>query len=419
MACGIPDLKGDRDIQLEGQRLGFALSWEAVEGEEVDLDLQGIAFDGGGKLLDAVYYNNKKALDKALVHAGDDEVAEDATFQEVIWVHTRKLPTEVELIIFVIACPRGGQISQARSGKFHILQDSSDHEVGAFPLEDLNGQAAVLGGMNLQGAEWKYSHTESVATEGMHFIDILEPLIGDFVRSVMPQSPKVIKANFAMEKGSVVDLPASGLKSCQAGLGWDTAKGEVDLDVSAVMIGQDGKYIDAVYYNEPIKKGIQHSGDSLTGAGGGDDETINVNFSGVSVEVQQIIFVINCYTAGKNFSMVADPYCRLIMGNGDEYCRYQLAEAGKQQGLIMARLFRVPGTGRWGFQALGIPCRGRCIKEPECMDAIVVQAKKSPLEMSATAGMPMAGDDEMLVIAPHKNEIEQQSDGRPACCTTM
>lgn len=374
-------------MALQGAKFGFALSWDQVPGSAADLDLQGVIFDGSGKLLDAVYYNNMKALGKCVTHSGDETTGERSGFDEVIWVHAGRLPPEVTLVVLVAACFRGGMIRNAVNGKFHILEDQVDKQVGVFGLEGMQGQAVLLGGLVRAAGGWSFRPGNVVVSAGEHFIDLLEPVIGNFVRSIIPAAPRRIKAAFAMEKGSVVDLPAhDAQQSCMAGLGWDTSMGQVDLDVSAVMLDQECRFVDAVFFAEPEKQGIKHSGDNLTGDGSGDDETIVIQFNAVPAHVVQIFFVINIYTAGKTFAQVANPYCRLVLGAGEEFCRYQLSEAGHEQGLVMARLFRLPGTARWGFQAIGMPCGGRTIKEPSCMNIVLQQARRSPAELAMTDG---------------------------------
>jgi len=108
---------------------------------------------------------------------------------------------------------------------------------------------------------------------------------------------------------------------------------------------------------------VQHSGDNLTGAGSGDDETITVNLERIQGNIHQIFFVINIYTAGRSFAQVANPYCRLLTADGEEFCNYKLREAGREQGLMMARMFKEPGGVRWGFQAVGMPCKGNMWKD--------------------------------------------------------
>merc|ERR1712113_33903 len=94
---------------------------------------------------------------------------------------------------------------------------------------------------------WGMQIIDKPAQEGRHFIDILEPTLGNLIREVIPGAPKRQKVAFAMEKGSVVDLPeSSSIEQIAAGLGWDIAESagdDVDLDVSAIFFSKAGKEI--------------------------------------------------------------------------------------------------------------------------------------------------------------------------------
>jgi len=114
---------------------------------------------------------------------------------------------------------------------------------------------------------------------------------------------------------------------------------------------------------ECVEHGIVHSGDNLTGDGDGDDEEIRAALTSIGPIVNQVVFVINIYTAGRTFRQVANPYCRVVDQNsGSELCRYSLTDAGNENGLLIAKIKREQG-GRWGFHALGLPCRGRTYKD--------------------------------------------------------
>merc|ERR1711920_946423 len=107
-----------------------------------------------------------------------------------------------------------------------------------------------------------------------------------------------------------------------------------------------------------------------------------MDLQGLAAEVEQIFFVINIYTKGRTFAQVANPYCRIFSAQGDELCRYQLREAGNEQALIMARLFREPGDCRWGFQAIGQPCRGQTYKDS--LPAVAEYARTRPQDLAMT-----------------------------------
>jgi len=355
----------------------------------VDLDLQGIAFSNAGKLIDAVYFNNLKALRGALTHSGDEITGAKQGFDEMIWVHFPRLAAEVHLICFVVSCYRGGSLRDARNGKLHLLEDVLGHEVGKFNLTQANGRSVMVGGVYRGAGGWTFRMVEE-AVNGQHFIDILEPTIGNFVRQLIPSAPRRIKAAFAMEKGSVVDLPRSNeIQQTVAGLGWDTTMGEVDIDVSAVLLDRNVQELECVFFGNEETQGIKHSGDNLTGHGSGDDETITIDLQALHPAVDQIVFVVNIYSKGTSFAQVANPYCRLVNAGGEEFCRYQLKEAGNEQALIMARLFRPPGGIRWSFQAIGAPCKGQTYKDS--MPAVIKYARAKPSDLAATRSLSAFG----------------------------
>ena len=93
-----------------------------------------------------------------------------------------------------------------------------------------------------------------------------------------------------LSKGERVNLSkeSPGLTQAGIGLGWDintTDTGSAfDLDASVFMLGNNGK-IPAeqyfVFYNNLTSPdgSVQHSGDSRTGEGSGDDELIQIDLS--------------------------------------------------------------------------------------------------------------------------------------------
>jgi tellurium resistance protein TerZ len=281
------------------------------------------------------------------------------------------------------------------------------------------------------GDGWRFQLVQGVAQDGRHFMDILEPTIGDFVRSQIPGAPQRLKAAFAMEKGSVVDLPqSSAMPRVVAGLGWDVNSGgsSIDLDVSAVLYDVNSpQQVDCVFFGNLEACGLTHSGDNLTGEGDGDDEQLSVNFEKVPAKVTQIIFVVNIYTRGVTFQSVRNPYCRIFNEAGEELARYQLTEAGNQSGLIVARMFRASGGDRWGFQAVGSPCRGNTWKDsvqdlralrqtdPRALQGSCVQGGAAP----STGSEPFSNSSPGP--APVGSEPAPQLGTKPQsqCCSVM
>eukprot|EP00747_Dinoflagellata_sp_TGD_P169030 gnl/TRDRNA2_/TRDRNA2_196868_c0_seq1.p1 gnl/TRDRNA2_/TRDRNA2_196868_c0~~gnl/TRDRNA2_/TRDRNA2_196868_c0_seq1.p1 ORF type:complete len:461 (+),score=71.51 gnl/TRDRNA2_/TRDRNA2_196868_c0_seq1:89-1471(+) len=383
---------GSEDFPVRCSKFGIALSWDVAPGRHMDVDLQAVAFDYTGKLIDAVYYNNLKALGRGMTHSGDETTGVKGGFDEAVWIHFSRLPETVSLFAFVVACYSGGALRDAANGMFHVLEENNEGEVGHFRLEESTKQVDLVGAL-LRGSDgsWTFRLIEEPAQAGQHFIDILEPTIGNFVRRVIPGAPRRLKAAFAMEKGSVVDLPRTNIiRNVKACLGWDTTKGECDLDVSAVLLNRHGALISTVFFGNEEEKGVRHSGDNLTGQGEGDDEIICVDLEALPHDVGQVFFLINIYTNGRSFADVANPYCRIVTADGDEFCRYLLQEAGRERGLIVARLLREPGDSRWGFQAIGVPCPGMTWKDS--MSSLLPYAQKRPQDLQLTRSFSSVAD---------------------------
>ncbi|MBO1268284.1 TerD family protein [Arthrobacter cavernae] len=180
----------------------------------------------------------------------------------------------------------------------------------------------------------------------------------------------------SLQKGQSLSLTkqnGESLTNVRMGLGWDSAvpakKGffggtktvEIDLDASAILFDGNKQPLDVVFFNQLASKdgSVRHTGDNLSGAGDGDDETLMVNLAGVSPAVEHIVFVITSYTQ-QTFDMVQNAFCRVIddsVPGSPEVARYKLAESGRTTGMIMAKLSR--SGGAWTFQAIGTPANGR------------------------------------------------------------
>jgi tellurium resistance protein TerZ len=107
---------------------------------------------------------------------------------------------------------------------------------------------------------------------------------------------------------------------------------------------------------------VQHTGDNLTGAGEGDDETILVDLTRLSPAIGQIVFVVNSFT-GQDFSQVENACCRLVdRTTGDELARYVLSGSGRHNAQIMAKVARGEGGG-WTMTAIGAVASGRTFQE--------------------------------------------------------
>jgi tellurium resistance protein TerZ len=178
-----------------------------------------------------------------------------------------------------------------------------------------------------------------------------------------------------MTKGQKVSLAKRGggtLTLVRMGLGWDAVKKRglfgskaqsIDLDASALLFDATGNLVDAVWFRQLRSKdgAVQHTGDNLTGAGEGDDESIIVDLTRLSPGTTQIVFTVNSFT-GQDFSQIENAFCRLVdETTNEELARYGLSGSGRHNAQIMAKVSR--DGGGWSMTAIGATASGRTFQD--------------------------------------------------------
>jgi tellurium resistance protein TerZ len=180
----------------------------------------------------------------------------------------------------------------------------------------------------------------------------------------------------SLSKGQKVSLAkrdGGTLTRVRMGLGWDAVQKKglfgglknqsIDLDASALLFDTSGNLVDQVWFRQLKSKdgAVQHTGDNLTGAGDGDDESVRVDLSALPATVSTIVFTVNSFT-GQDFSQIENAFCRLIdESNGSEVARFDLSGSGRHNAQIMAKVSR-DGAG-WSMTALGVPASGRTFRD--------------------------------------------------------
>lgn len=167
-----------------------------------------------------------------------------------------------------------------------------------------------------------------------------------------------------LQKNDILDLTKRnpGLKKVTLGAGWDISNGGVDfdIDIAAFMLDSNNKFntvSNIIFFNNKQGQGISLSGDNRTGAGEGDDETINIDLDAISPVIQKIVFVVTIHEAQarrQTFGMVNNSYVRLLdtANNNRELCRFNLKDDGSTAtSVLFAELYR--DMGEWQFKAVG------------------------------------------------------------------
>ena len=148
------------------------------------------------------------------------------------------------------------------------------------------------------------------------------------------------------------------------GLGWDeraTDGASFDLDASAFLLTASGKVRgdhDFIFYNQLKSQdgSVEHTGDNRSGQGDGDDESLVVDLSKVSPEIEKIAITVTIHDAqsrGQNFGQIANAFIRVVnQDSGIEIVRFDLAEDySTETAMVFGEGYR--HNGEWKFRAVG------------------------------------------------------------------
>lgn len=157
----------------------------------------------------------------------------------------------------------------------------------------------------------------------------------------------------------------SSVQKFVVGMGWDTNETDsgqdFDLDASAFLLDARGKVISdkhMVFYNNlSSPEGcVEHTGDNLTGAGDGDDESIKVDLSKLPSNCDSITFVVTIHDAEsrrQNFGQVRNAFVRIYHPTTrEEILKYDLGEDFSIETAVeFGSLYKKDGA--WKFKAIG------------------------------------------------------------------
>lgn len=170
----------------------------------------------------------------------------------------------------------------------------------------------------------------------------------------------------SLSKGGNLSLTKTdpNLVRILVGLGWDersTDGASFDLDASAFLLGASGKVRgdhDFIFYNQlrSADGAIEHTGDNRSGQGDGDDESLLVNLSQISPEIDKVAITVTIHDAAarnQNFGQIANAFIRIVnQDNGIEIVRFDLAEDySTETAMVFGELYR--HSGEWKFRAVG------------------------------------------------------------------
>ncbi|MFJ4579922.1 TerD family protein [Streptomyces echinatus] len=366
----------------------------------VRLDVSGLLLTGDGKVRsddDFIFYNQPTGPGVTYRSGG-------GTAPDAVTVDTAAVPPDIEKIVVTASPDAAGQTFQGIEPTATIRDADGGAVLGSFTPPQLGTETAlVVVEIYRRGGQWKaravgQGYANGLAGIATDFgVTVEEPAAAPAAPAAPPQpaaappqpaaapprpsappqpaapAPGAGKINLdkgrvSLQKNQTVSLVKGGrplLSQVRMGLGWEPAfRGkDIDLDASVIAYGPQRNHIDSCYFGKLtiLNGAVKHSGDNLTGEGGGDDEVIVVDLGRLPQDVTGLVFTVNSFS-GQKFTEVAKAYCRLVdAATDEELVRFDLTGAQPQTGVMMAKLVR-QFSGEWDMTAVGEFVKARTVR---------------------------------------------------------
>ncbi|MFI2762492.1 TerD family protein [Streptomyces echinatus] len=373
----------------------------------VRLDVSGLLLTGDGKVRsddDFIFYNQPTGPGVTYRSGG-------GTAPDAVTVDTAAVPPDIEKIVVTASPDATGQTFQGIEPTATIRDADGGAVLGSFTPPQLGTETAlVVVEIYRRGGQWKaravgQGYANGLAGIATDFgVTVEEPAAAPAAPAAPPQpaaappqpaaappqpaaapprpsappqpaapAPGAGKINLdkgrvSLQKNQTVSLVKGGrplLSQVRMGLGWEPAfRGkDIDLDASVIAYGPQRNHIDSCYFGKLtiLNGAVKHSGDNLTGEGGGDDEVIVVDLGRLPQDVTGLVFTVNSFS-GQKFTEVAKAYCRLVdAATDEELVRFDLTGAQPQTGVMMAKLVR-QFSSEWDMTAVGEFVKARTVR---------------------------------------------------------
>lgn len=377
----------------------------------VRLDVSGLLLTADGKVRsddDFIFFNQPAGPGVTYQSGG-------GTTPDKITVDTSSVPAGIEKIVVTASPDAAGQSFQGIEPTATIRNADDGSVLATFTPPQLGGETAlVIVEVYLRNGAWKaravgqgYSNgLAGIATDFGVSVEepaapaapapaapmappsgapvqgppppVADPRVAAPAAPAAPPAPaapapgagkiNLDKGRVSLQKNQTVSLVKGGkplLSQVKMGLGWEPAfRGkDIDLDASVIAYGPQRNHVDSCYFGKLsiVNGAIKHSGDNLTGEGGGDDEVIVVDLGRLPQDVTGLVFTVNSFS-GQKFTQVAKAYCRLLdAATGEELVRFDLTNAEAQTGVMMAKLIK-QFTGEWEMTAMGDFVKSRTVR---------------------------------------------------------
>lgn len=351
----------------ECRKIHCGLRWDPNKSVHatVDLDLAYATFDEYGRFMGCVTGKGGNSGDDtgSIYHSGDDADGAESGDDERVTLDLFGIPKKIHYIFLIAEISSDHCFGDVQNPLIRIVKAAQNEEMMNLPLDGddgLKARSMVYARLDRQGGGWSLNLLARF-NEGLTLPN-WEDVLPDFLPPEAAEKRGSANLPPVPRKGESVPLAYTkqGRQRVICGASWDIreAQYQIDVDLTCILYNADGEYVDDVS-SESIRNidqsgAVYHSGDDVTGAGGGDDETVSLELAKLPDYVTHAVFVIDMKTDNR-LHEINNPTLRIAdsMTNEDQLFVTVDQSDKAANAYIFARIYK--GGNGWALHYIGKP----------------------------------------------------------------
>ena len=329
-----PEPEGKMLTYTDCRKIHCGLRWDPVDmtggaANVADLDLRYVLYDEYGRFIDSVSGKDGMTTDNTgnIYHSGDDADGVEDGDDERITIDLFGTPKSIHYIFLISEISSHHNFGNITNPFIRIVKAAQNQQIAQSDLASLDGaesKAHLFMRLDRQVGGWKLVKLNKFIDGGE--IPNWEEFLIDFLPAIAFQKKEQANLPPTPKKGEIVKLGYSpeGRQRVVCGVSWDLRPGgidnQVDVDVTCIMFDNSGDCV-ADVSSEASRAidesgAVYHSGDEVTGDGGGDDEFISVELARLPENIVDLVFFIDMKTDHK-LADIRNPTIRIADGKTD------------------------------------------------------------------------------------------------------
>lgn len=130
-------------VQKKSGFLG-ALFGSSGGGGSIDLDASVIMLDSAKTVIDTVSFSQLRSKDGSILHGGDNLTGDGDGDDEVIHVDLKKLPANVQYLVFTVNSFRGQTFNEVENAFARLVDETTDEELCRYTLTEQGRHTGVI-----------------------------------------------------------------------------------------------------------------------------------------------------------------------------------------------------------------------------------------------------------------------------------